>query len=323
MKIFKILGILLLVIVLVVGLLAGYIHWMPSPSFGKKNIDLKIETNSESINTGRKIVLNYCVSCHMSNHGTLSGRVLMDHPEWGVIYTGNLTKHPESNISAYSNEELYYFLRTGIKKNGQMALPMMPKLAKMSDKDLNSLIAFLRSDDELVEPTESNLKESRPSFFLKALMKFVIKPVLYEGETVIHPSKDDLLKYGEYLVNGRYSCFECHSRSNAKINHLNPTESEGYLGGGSKLLIYGNAVGIRTPNITPDKGSGIGNWSFEEFHKAIVEGKRPDDKVLRPPMNRLVLDSVEIMALWQYLRSVPPLSNNWEYESRIELSEVN
>jgi hypothetical protein len=142
----KLLGGLVLFLILGVSLIAAYINWFEPPGF---TIERKIpEPDSGKINlsTGKKIVSNFCASCHLSGDGALSGRILMEHKQWGLIGTGNLTKHPDSNISSYSDAELFIFLRTGIKKDGKMAYPMMPKSATISDQDLYSAIAFLRSE---------------------------------------------------------------------------------------------------------------------------------------------------------------------------------
>ena len=38
------------------------------------------------------------------------------------------------------------------------------------------------------------------------------------------------------------------------------------------------------PNITPDKESGIGNWTDAQLITSIREGKRPDGSIIGPPM---------------------------------------
>ncbi len=305
----------------IVGLLAVYISWFDAPSY---NVDIKpinIESTDSQIAIGEKIALNYCVSCHLSSSRTLSGKIMIEHQKWGTITSANLTKHSESILSSYSDSELFTFLKTGVKNNGKMVLPMMPKLSSMSDEDLFSLIAFLRSDNDLVKATPNLIPESKPSFLVKALMKFEIKPVISDKQNIITPPQDNTISYGSYLVNGRYSCYECHSRSTAKIDYINPTNSEGYLGGGSKLMVFGNQMGIRSANITPHLFAGLGHWTFDDFKNALENGKRPDGKILRPPMNRMKLDSIEFVAIWNYLKTVEPNSNQWDYDNRIEMPQ--
>ena len=39
-----------------------------------------------------------------------------------------------------------------------------------------------------------------------------------------------------------------------------------------------------SPNITPDRETGIGTWTFDEFKKALHSGIRADGKFLYPTM---------------------------------------
>jgi len=316
-RVLKALGILIVVVIILAVLFVGYINWGPPPKYPMQSPDLQIKITPERLAVGEKIVSNFCKSCHLSN-GTLSGKVLIDHPKWGLIVTGNLTNHPSSNLMSYTDGELFTFLKTGVKKDGEMAFPMMPRLGVMSDEDLYSLIAFLRSDHPLVEPTSNPLPESQPSFSLKSLMKFEIEPnPIVERETSA-PSPGDTLQFGAYLVNGRYNCFQCHSRSNTNINYNQPLLTEGYLGGGSNLMVFGNDMGIRSANITPYRVFGIGGWTFKDFELALTKGVRPDGQALRSPMNQMNMDSTEIKAIWAYLKTVPPLTTQWAYDVRIE-----
>jgi hypothetical protein len=38
------------------------------------------------------------------------------------------------------------------------------------------------------------------------------------------------------------------------------------------------------PNLTPDKETALGNWTEEQIATAITTGKRPDGRILAPPM---------------------------------------
>ena len=68
-----------------------------------------------------------------------------------------------------------------------------------------------------------------------------------------------------------------------------------------------------TPNITPDKDSGIGNYTLEDFRRAMKAGVAPGGKLLYPampyPSYARMRDS-DIAALWDYLRTVKPVKNN-------------
>lgn len=67
-------------------------------------------------------------------------------------------------------------------------------------------------------------------------------------------------------------------------------------------------------NLTPDD-TGIGTWTFEQFGKALREGKSKGldgARPLLPPMpwqNFRNLADEDLRAIWAYLRSLPPVQN--------------
>jgi mono/diheme cytochrome c family protein len=83
------------------------------------------------------------------------------------------------------------------------------------------------------------------------------------------------------------------------------------LAGGIALMTpFGKLV---TPNITPDKDTGIGNYTPEDFRQAMKAGVAPGGKVLYPampyPAYARMRDS-DIAVLWDYMRSVKPVKNS-------------
>jgi hypothetical protein len=61
------------------------------------------------------------------------------------------------------------------------------------------------------------------------------------------------------------------------------------------------------PNITPDKETGIGNWTDKQIIDSIREGKRPDGSIIGPPM--LIglyrgFSDRDVKAIVAYLRTV-------------------
>lgn len=67
-------------------------------------------------------------------------------------------------------------------------------------------------------------------------------------------------------------------------------------------------------NLTPD-GTGIGNWSYEQFQTAIRQGKfmgSPNGRQLLPPMPWQELANMtdgELQAVFAYLKSIKPVHN--------------
>ena len=69
---------------------------------------------------------------------------------------------------------------------------------------------------------------------------------------------------------------------------------------------------IVAPNITPDKDTGIGNYSAEDFRKAMKEGMGPGGKRLYPAMPYPYyarMRDADVAALWSYIKTVKPVRN--------------
>ena len=65
------------------------------------------------------------------------------------------------------------------------------------------------------------------------------------------------------------------------------------------------------PNLTPDKETGLGNWSSAELIRAIREGVTPEGRELAPVMafrNYAVLSDADAADLAAFLQSLPPIS---------------
>jgi hypothetical protein len=66
------------------------------------------------------------------------------------------------------------------------------------------------------------------------------------------------------------------------------------------------------PNLTPDKETGLGNWTKEQIVKAMQEGVRPDGRMLAPIMPWRALANLtkeDALAIAAYLQSLPPVRN--------------
>jgi mono/diheme cytochrome c family protein len=100
---------------------------------------------------------------------------------------------------------------------------------------------------------------------------------------------------GEYLARAG-NCVACHSVPNAKA-----------FTGGLKMMTPLGA--IYTTNITPDPETGIGNYTLEDFDKAVRLGVAKDGHRLYPAMpypSYAKLTDADVKALYDYfMKSVP------------------
>src|SRR6185503_20795136 len=155
-KALKVLGLILLVIVVFVGGAAAYIALSGIPRYTPGKVELTVEVTPERVARGRRTAHMLCIACHMdADTGKLSGHRMPDlPPQFGVAYSANITQDQETGIGAWTDGEIAYLLRTGIKRDGSYAPPWMVKLPNLANEDLKDVIAFLRSDDPLLAPVK-------------------------------------------------------------------------------------------------------------------------------------------------------------------------
>src|ERR1044071_2545376 len=117
---------------------------------GRPVPQLTVERTPERIARGKHIVGNWCVTCH-SPTGELPARggvdIANDIPfPIGSLTTGNLT--PGGRIKKWTDGEIFRAIREGYDPEGNKLLVMSGQYARyLSDDDLKSAIAFLRSQD--------------------------------------------------------------------------------------------------------------------------------------------------------------------------------
>ncbi len=109
---------------------------------------------------------------------------------------------------------------------------------------------------------------------------------------------EDLIKRGEYNLRAA-GCISCHTKKE---------DGAPFLAGGRAIESpFGTFYG---PNITPDKETGIGNWSVDDLVRALTEGRGPDGRHYYPALpytsyTRMKREDIE--AIWAYLQSIEPV----------------
>lgn len=111
-----------------------------------------------------------------------------------------------------------------------------------------------------------------------------------------------LIARGKYLSVAA-DCMPCHT-------------GPGHAPFSGGLVIATPFGGLASPNITPDKQTGIGNWTDKQFYRAVHDGIAPGHnylvfpKYLYPAMpftSYTKLSYADIMAIKAYIFSLPPV----------------
>ncbi len=307
-KALKIIGISLGALIAILIILALYVNFN-TPTYEIKKVAVNIPSpDSSTLAHGKRLTALMCAGCHLNN-GTLEGKKMMEIPAmFGDIYAQNISSHPTKGIGRYTDEELVYFLRTGVKRNGEYSF-IMSGHPLMSDRDLNAIIAFLRSDDPMMTASEKTQYPTKPSFFVKLLSNFVFKPHPFPEKEIITPPKSNQLAYGKYLADDLLGCFGCHSADFTKVDPMVPENTPGFYAGGSTILDPNDQSPVLSSNLTPHE-TGLKGWTLEQFSDAVKFGKRPDGNFMTAAMPpRPQLTDEELAAIWSYLQTIPAIDN--------------
>ena len=137
---------------------------------------------------------------------------------------------------------------------------------------------------------------------------------------------------GEYLVE-IMGCHDCHTpmklgpngpeqdRSRALSGHPEdaPVPPDADLPQGYLAMIGASFTSFKGPwgtsftrNLTPDKDTGLGDWSQADIVKALQTGERPDGRILAPIMpwkSFAGMTKEDVNAIAIYLKSLPPVKN--------------
>jgi len=151
----------------------------------------------------------------------------------------------------------------------------------------------------------------------------------------LEPSEEDVIAHGEYLV-GIMGCHDCHSpkRMGERGPEIIPelmlsgfpsdrpmVKFDDVLIQQGFAMLYPDLTGAAGPwgvsfagNLTPHE-TGIGNWTEEQFKRAVTQGKSKgleNGRMLLPPMpweGFAILKEEDVHAIYSYLKSINPVEN--------------
>ncbi len=116
---------------------------------------------------------------------------------------------------------------------------------------------------------------------------------------------ETLLERGTYLMKGPVGCGNCHTPKDRGRPIMSKELAGGFKFDEKPFTAY-------AANLTPDRETGIGNWTDAQLIRAIREGKRPDGTTIGPPMPigfyRHMSDR-DVKAIVAYLRQLKPVKN--------------
>lgn len=308
--------ILVLVGIIVIAVIASICYLkFALPNVGKAE-DITIHATPAQIERGKYLAnhVAVCMDCHSTRDWTrFSGPIIsgtlgkggeyfgqeLGFP--GKFYSKNLTPF---NLKNWTDGQILRAFTSGVDKDGNALFPVMPYLyyGKIDKEDALAIISYIRT----LKPIDSKVPASHPDF----PMNFIINTIPQKPSFSTKPNPSDQLKYGAYLTN-MAGCIECHTQ--ADKGKINPALA--FSGGRDFELPNGI---VRSANITPDKQTGIGDWTEADF---VAKFKSYADtgaayKMAPHSVNTIMpwvmysgMDSSDLKAIYAYLRTVKPMKN--------------
>jgi len=120
-------------------------------------------------------------------------------------------------------------------------------------------------------------------------------------------ASEDEIERGKYLVTIG-GCNDCHTPGAL----LGKPDFSRALGGLEVSFAIPGLGVFAGPNLTPDKETGLGNWTDDQIISAITAGATPNGRRLAPIMPYAALShltSDDAHAIVAYLKSLPPVKN--------------
>ena len=167
------------------------------------SIPLRAEARIGSLAEGERLIHVFgCSGCHHAN-----GHVLADVPHVIRLVAPNLTRV----VPTYSDAEFVRLVRRGIKRDGTSVIEMpAASFAAMSDDDLATILAYLRSQPQLADEQPNTTEFHLLGRVAIALGKvpfsaLVDQPMPAPVHRPLATARDE----GDYLV--RSICSHCHN----------------------------------------------------------------------------------------------------------------
>src|SRR6266481_7571049 len=133
---------------------------------------------------------------------------------------------------------------------------------------------------------------------MRAILAYVfLCSAFATGAAAAEPAAETIA-HGKALVEAG-DCASCHTTDAAKP----------FAGGKRIDTPFG---GIYSPNLTPDRDTGLGAWSDDDFYRALRYGVAPNGSRYYPAFpypnfTKLIRD--DILAIRAYLATLAPISN--------------
>ena len=250
-------------------------------------------------------------TCHTDFEGggePLAGGRPLATP-FGVFYSTNITPDLETGIGRFGDADFLRAMREGRAPDGSAYFPVFPytSFTGMSDDDLLALKAYLFS---LPPVRRANRPpDAWPPFGWRisaaAWQWLHFAPTRFEAD----PARDATWNRGAYLATAVAHCGECHTPRGP----TGALDRSRWLAGSEQ-----GPEGQLAPNLTPDRETGIGDWTHADRVWFLQTGGKPDGDEAQDLMREVIehgyqhVPAADLDAIAFYLESLAPVRNKLE-----------
>ena len=317
-KILKIFGYGLVAVMIIIAVLLTYVKTI-LPNVGSAP-ELKVEITTEKIERGNYLAnhVMLCMDCHSTRDWSLFSGPMISGTEGkggetfdqklgfpGKYIAPNLTPY---NLLSWTDGEIFRAVTSGVSKDGRALFPIMPHhlYGQLDKNDIEAVIAYIRSLISIENETEISSSDFPMNFIINTIPK---KPAFSKI-----PQQSEKINYGKYMITAA-GCIDCHTKQDK-----GKFVGELYAGGFEFKLQDGSVV--RSTNLTPDKTTGLGNWSSEQFinrFKMYADSSYVNPKVTPGEFQTTMpwtmysgMREEDLEAIFAYLQTLSPVYNQVE-----------
>lgn len=317
-KIIKVFAYGLLVLIIAVAGLLAYIKTF-LPNVGPAP-DINVERSAENIVRGKYLAnhVMLCMDCHSTRDWSRFSGPLVPGTEGmgGEVFDQTLGfpgRYVAPNITPYALQqwtdgELFRAITSGVARDGRALFSIMPhhNYGQLDERDIYAVMAYIRT----LEPIAHTPEKSTSDF----PMNFIINTIPRKPSFAVMPAITDRVNYGKYLVTAA-GCMDCHTRQ----------EQGKFVGepfaGGMEFRFRDGSV-VRSSNLTPDRETGLGNWTSEQFvnrFKMYADSTHADRRVSNGAFQTVMpwtmyagMTTDDLSAMFAYLQTLSPVNQRTE-----------
>ena len=251
-----------------------------------------------------------CESCHAAKDAKGDEQLKLGGGQvlataFGKFHVPNISPDPDHGIGRWTALQFVNALKFGVRPDGSHLYPAFPYASyqRMTVADIIDLKGYM----DTLPPVASDVPPHELSFPFNIRRGVGLWKLLYVdgADFKPDPQASAAVNRGAYLVTGPAHCGECHTPRN-------------FIGGEIASRAYSGSPAPAgagySPNITPDRDTGIGTWTNDEIATLLDTGFTAGFDAVGGDMAAVVQNTSKLTpadraAMAAYLKTLPAIHN--------------